>query len=242
MASAEGEIADLVRLRDEIYSRAFRFLLSPDLWERHYVVEGHDIEVLREDGNLKGFFVATETEFLGLRAYTALELCAKDRRALSVLLNKMLSRARDKNVAVLLIYMPKEEFKDIFRSRGFLSIPGVLGEFVLLNPGELLTRLSKDDVGGRGRYMKLSIAGFKPLFLEIGRQGFRLCEKPIKHDFEVRTDRKTFLRLFFGMGSFVIELLRGRIRVSKWRFIPLASRFFSMIRQEEVYIPPGDKL
>lgn len=230
----------IIDLRNRIHKDDFRFVLTPEHWNVLYVAEGvekHHLVTVAKDGELKGYAAFLLVNLEQAKVYDVREIVAEDAEVLSQLIDQIVARSIKDNVDFIFARTCEDSYKKVYDKKGALSFPESVVMIALLNPRALLSALSQDTDGGKT--LTLSIEGFDPVTIRVGTKGIAVVtdEKP---DFSLSTDSKTFLRLFFGRTSFLKEFLRRRIALSNILNLTTASRFFSMVRHDKLYIPMGD--
>lgn len=232
-------IDEMVKLRNRIHSGAFMFDLTPDLWELHYIYENARFITIKDDV-LRGYAVVLLEE-ADMRTYYVLELCAESEEIAVKLIDEILEMGKAEDVDVINIKPCDDKVLDsILDKRRCLSMVSGLIMVALTSPRDLLKALSTDVK--EGVLVELSIQGFTPIKLVVGKRGFKVVENSNKPCVVIRMDAKTFLRIFFNKVSFWRAWLAGKIKIDKLRYIMVAHRFFKFIRHERWYIPPGDYL
>lgn len=209
----------------------------------HYVPgekERSNILEIVQEGDLKGYALySDEPMHGGTRAYKILEICAVSGDVFGKLVDLLVERAAKDEVDFIYTKGIDEKFNDVLSEKGFFSFLESVVMTVLLNPYELLSSLS--GKANQGRILNIAIKGFDPILLRIGARGVAIV-KDGKPDLTVRTDSKTFLKLFFGKTSLFRQLVKGKIRIDSLSNLPTAMRFFGLIKQQNLYVPSGDWL
>lgn len=231
---------DFLNLRNKVHHDDFRFNLTLSLWKSHYISErstekNHLIE-LREGETLKGYAILETSLAAQYKALIVRELCANGKDAFGQLIDLIIERGVEENADSIIWRQCREPYNQILDEKGFLTSSESVIMIALLNPRELLLPLySPIDVG---RVMKLNIKEFDALTIKVGKNGFALVEND-QAKFTLSIDMKTFIRLFFGKTSFLVEFLKRKISVNI-QDLWTAKHFFDLIKNQNWYIPSGD--
>ena len=232
----------LLLLRNKLHKDSLRFDLDNDLRAMDYLPGEREtsnmIEIVQE-GALKGYAVFSELMHGEVKAYKVLEICAMSGDVFDELINLLIERAVRDKVDFIYTKGSDERFNDILFGKGFFSFLESAVMTVLLNPYELLSSLSEKV--NQGKILNIAINGFDPVLLRIGEKGVMVITDG-KPDLTVRTDSKTFIKLFFGKTSFSKQLFQGKVRINSLTNLPTAMHFFTVIKQQHLYIPLGDWL
>ena len=232
---------ELLNLRNGLHEDEFRFHLTPSLWESHYVSEkelnANNVVRVIKNGILRGYAVYSILISDQIKTCRIEEICADGKAILNELIDRIIRKSTAKGVDFIFLRRCEEPYNDLFDERGFLSIIESAIMVVLLDPIELLLSISKKIE--RGKILKLIVRGFDPIKVKVGEKGVMVV-KDKKYDLTVRTDSRTFLKLFFGKTSLIKEFLRRKIIIDQIFYLPTISRFFNLIKQRRWYIPPGD--
>ena len=108
----------------------------------------------------------------------------------------------------------------------------------LINPRELLTALSSESA--TGRRLNLEMAGFDPISVLVGNSEIKVAGYKSEADITLEMSDKVFVNIMFGKHSLFREFLAGRVKVKGKNRLGIALRFFAIIGQKNLYIPPGD--
>jgi hypothetical protein len=230
----------IIDLRNRVHKDDFRYVLTPEHWNVLYVaesVEKHGLVTVAEDGELKGYAAYFLVNLEQAKVYDIREIVAEDAEVLARLIDQIVARSIEDNVDFVFARTCEDSYKKVYDKKGALSFLESVIMIALLNPRELLSALSQET--DCGKVLTLLIEGFDSVTIRVGAKGIAVVtdEKP---DFSLSTDSKTFLRLFFGKTSFLKEFLRRRIALSSILNLTTASRFFSLVRHDKLYIPMGD--
>jgi hypothetical protein len=231
---------EFLDLRNRIHKGEFRLDLSSDLWKSHYLTSseanGGNVLTIIENEKLKAYAVFSIQEAEGARAYKILEICSEGSEALSKLVDLILESAIEHKVDFVFLRESDENHGSTLRRKGFISFVDSTVSLVLLNPKEFLRSVAEDI--HEGKIMRLSIKGFSPVDVKVGKTATMLVsgEKP---DFVLSIDARMFLRLLFGKSSFFKEYLERNIKVPIAHWFT-AKHFFELVRTKEWYIPSGD--
>jgi hypothetical protein len=217
--------------------------MAPLLWAAHYISDeemstSNFVKVV-DDGVLKGYAVFTVLSHEKIKPCRIAEICADSPKTLRQLIDQIMDYSVKNGIDFIFLRKGEEPIDIVFDERGFTSFVECVIMSVLLDPYKLLLSMS-DNLEG-GRILELTIRGFRPILVEVGRRKIRVVEQGRrKPDLRVYTDSKTFLELFFGKTSFLKEYLKRKVTVNKTLSMSTAAHFFDIVRQEKSYIPLGD--
>ena len=174
----------------------------------------------------------------GGKSLQVLEFAAESREVMAELVGKLEVMAKAKDADLISLACFDELYDDLLAKNGFIDFAGSAVMVALINPKELLAALSSEGV--TGRRLNLEIAGFDPISLVVGDDRIEVVESKPETDITLAMSDKTFVNIMFGTTSLIPEFLRGRIKVRGKTRLGIAMRFFAIIKQEKLYIPPGD--
>jgi hypothetical protein len=228
-------------LRDLLHKDAFRFDVTPDLWQALYEIREDEKESsiisVTEDGKLCGYviyFIYARGEFKHL---SVLDVCADGEKTLAELVYRLKENAQKEDADLIYVRKAPEQNDVVFDQEGFLSFNESLIMVTLLNPHELLHAISQEIPDGKN--LKLILKGFDPITVKIGKTGMKITQND-KTDVTLQTDAPTFLKLYFCRTSFLREWLKGRVKIDRISKLLIAAQFFKVIKQEKWHIPFGD--
>lgn len=232
---------EYLELRNKLHGNAFHLDLNTELWRSSYLdrlgVDGGVIEV-RRDGTLKGYAVCAAGEMIGGgRLLQVLEFGAENEEIMTELMVKLEARTKDESIDLISLTCFDESYDDLLTRKGFIDFASSAIMVALINPQELLAALSSKGV--TGRRLNLEIAGFNPISVLVGENEIEVAEYNPEGVTLAMSD-KTFVNIMFGKASLMREFLKGRIKVRGKSQLGIARRFFAIIKQENLYIPPGD--
>lgn len=227
-------------LRNRIHRNEFRFNLTFGLWESHYVsekeLETDNVITVVEDNKLKGYVVYSLLIEDKMKVCRVKEVCADSSATLNELVDRLTKKNMENGVDFIILRRCEEPYNDVFDKKRFLTSAESVIMVVLLDPRELLLKISENVESGK--VLNLAIDDFHPITVIVGKKQIEVVEDE-RPGLTVSTDSKTFLRLFFGKTSFYREFLHRKI-VSNPLHLSTVSRFFNIIKIKKWYIPSGD--
>lgn len=234
---------ELRHLRNSVHKSKFRFDITPKLYELHYVPgmesEPNVLLTVVIDGTLKGYAIYSRVLLNGTKAYRVLDITTNERWVFEKLMNQIVENSIKEKIDFIYFKKCDEVYDDVLEKKGFMSFAESVIMIVLLNPHKLLLSLSEEIKCGK--VLKLCIEGFEPISVKVGEKRIKVVEAE-RSDSVVQTNSKTFLKLFFRRTSLIKELFKRNVIIDNLLHLPVAIRFFNVIKQDRWYIPQADWL
>lgn len=231
-------IDSFLDLRNRVHQDAFRFDLTPALWNAHYISEKEKTHVLdvRHNGILRGYVIFSTIIVEKYKFYRIHEICADSEDVFVKLIDDVIEKCANEDIDFIMWRQCDEPYGHVLDEKRFLTFKESAIMIALLNPKSLLLSVSKKVV--QGKTLRLNVKGFEPVIVRVGKKNICVVENG-QPQFAISTDAKTFIKLFFGRTSFWKAFSKRKITTGL-KDLRGAKHFFALIRNEKWYLPSGD--